>query len=103
MDHFKKRSRTLVKLSVFLFLVLSVVGATQRDSGSRAAETGIDQKKAQVIERVNRSTSVPIRFENLNGVPVTISESSSKEISNVEYRDLVGLSTLPTGSHPFQT
>lgn len=94
MDHFKDRSRTIVVLSVLLCLVFfSVAAAAQSDSGSTPAAAGIGQKKARLIERVKRSTSVAIPFENLEGVPLAITESSSKELSNTEYRDLVGLST----------
>lgn len=49
--------------------------------------------KSEIIERVRKYPDTSIGFENYEGVPLSIQEANVKEIGNIEYNQLTGLTT----------
>ncbi|HJP95844.1 MAG TPA: hypothetical protein VJ843_00575 [Candidatus Saccharimonadales bacterium] len=78
-------SATAALAFVFVGISGSALGqASKHSSGSQ---------KSEIIERVRKYPDTSIGFENYEGVPLSIQEANVKEIGNVEYNQLTGLTT----------
>ena len=70
------------------------LGAGPQDTTGQSRTAAAEQRRAEIIEKVKQAPQVPTRFVNPNQAPLTILDSSSKEISSAEYSDLVGLTAV---------
>lgn len=79
-------------LSATAALVVIFVGIRGSALGQSSKHISGNQK-SEIIERVRKYPDISIGFENYEGVPLSIQEANVKEIGNVEYDQLTGLTT----------
>lgn len=85
------RRIVLTTFAIVLLAVLINKEAVSQSVGNQSLKTNDNQEKAGIIEKIKRYPSIRNNFENAYNTPLLILNSSSKEISKDEYRDLVGL------------
>lgn len=81
-----------VSLVVVATLCLgSVTG--QESKRPRTLADGANEQRTRILDELLKSPSIATRFENVKDAPLTITDSSSKEIGKQDYHTLVDLMT----------
>lgn len=79
-------------IGAFAVLLLVSLSAWAGRQSSTMLDSGVDKKKARMIEKIKRSPSVATRVAD-SEAPLVVRESNSKEIRNSDYHELVGRTT----------
>jgi hypothetical protein len=86
----KKLAMLLVGAFSTLASCLTFVFAASQEQITNSADKATISSKADILQRLTEISLSPNRIENAEGAPLLILSSGSKEISNMEYRSLVG-------------
>jgi len=81
-------SRVAVAVSIAALLGFSV----DYKAMGQSSKLTIDEGKRDIVQRVRQYPDSDINFENFDAVPMLIQGAKVKEIGNVEYHQLTGLS-----------
>lgn len=73
-----------------LALGLMLASAASREQAANSADKSMAASKAEILQKLTESSLSSNRIGNAEGAPLLILASGSKEISNTEYRSLVG-------------
>src|SRR5947209_15917406 len=76
-----------------LALGLTFAFAASQEQTANSADKSTTSSKAEILQKLTEISLSPNRIGNAEGAPLLILSSGSKEISNTEYRSLVGKTT----------
>ncbi|PYP83809.1 MAG: hypothetical protein DMF61_22025 [Blastocatellia bacterium AA13] len=93
----QKPTKEIVVVSISLFFTLALClrfafATSQRQAVGSDEQSG-GSTKSEILQRITAASGVQTRIENGEGAPAVILSSGAKEISNMEYRGLVGKTT----------
>ena len=86
----KKLTVLLAGVCFTLALGFKITFATSQEQAATSADKSTASSKAEILQRLTEASLSSARVGNVEGAPLLILFAGSREISNTEYRSLVG-------------